>query len=107
MNKDYKDIKGKAPMEMIEPIALKTLGEVLKYGLDKYGWENGTSYQYGEIKTYVGALLRHLVAYQSGEEIDPESGISHLKHLFFNAYALIYLENLGKKYNNEIKKENE
>ena len=85
------------PLDMIEPIALKTLGEVLKYGLDKYGWENGTSYQHGEINTYIGALLRHLIAYQEGEIIDPESKISHLKHLFFNAYALIYLENKGKE----------
>jgi len=75
---------------------METLGQVLKYGLDKYGWENKTSYQHGEIDTYIGALLRHLVDFQKGEHIDPESGMSHLKHLFFNAYVLVYLESKGK-----------
>ncbi len=96
-NKDYKDVNGKLPMELIEPVALETLAEVLKYGLDKYGHENGTSYQHGEIDTYIGSLMRHLTAYMRDEHLDPESGISHLKHLFFNAYVLIYLDEKGKK----------
>jgi hypothetical protein len=88
---DYKDVSGKLPLQLIEPIAFETLGRVLQYGLEKYGIENGTSYQHGEIKTYIGALLRHLVKFQKGEIVDPESGMAHLDHLFFNAYVLIYL----------------
>ena len=92
MSKDYKDVRGKLPLQDIHPSALKALGEVLAYGIEKYGEENKISYTYGEEKTYIGALLRHLIAHQEGEYLDPESGISHLKHLFFNAYVLIYLD---------------
>jgi hypothetical protein len=89
--KDYKDLNGKLPLQDIDPIALTTLGEVMAYGIKKYGSENRGSYKNGNIDVYVGALLRHLTAYQSGEEVDAESGMSHFSHLFFNAYALVYL----------------
>jgi hypothetical protein len=95
--KDYKDVSGKLPLQLIEPIALETLGRVLQYGLDKYGVENSCSYQHGEIPTYIGAMLRHLVKYQQGEEIDPESNLPHLEHVFFNTYAIIYLNDKNKK----------
>lgn len=102
-DKDYKDVSNKLPLQDIDYIALKTLGEVLGYGIEKYGYNNRKSYQHGEIDTYIGALLRHLIAYQEGEIIDKESGISHLKHLFFNAYVLVYLERLGDDCKNEEK----
>lgn len=91
MSKDYKDVNGKLPLHLIDPIALRTLGEVLQYGLNKYGIENSTSYQHGKMETYIAAMLRHLLAYQEGEIIDPESKLPHLHHLFFNAYVLIYI----------------
>ena len=95
---DYKTVEGKLPLQDVDPVAIKTLGEVLAYGIKKYGEENKTSYKHGIMETYIGALLRHLVAVQEGENIDPESGLSHLKHLFFNAYVLVYLENeMNKK----------
>lgn len=95
-NKDYKDITGKLPLQLVDPIALSTLGKVLQYGIEKYGEENKCSYQNGEIDTYIGAMLRHLVKYQEGELQDPESNLEHLEHMFFNAYAIIYL-NCKKK----------
>ncbi len=100
MSKDYKDVNGKLPLHLIDPVALRTLGEVLQYGLNKYGIENSTSYQHGEMETYIAALLRHLLAYQEGEIIDVESKLPHLHHLFFNAYVLIYImkrDNEGDK----------
>jgi hypothetical protein len=45
--------------------------------------------------------MRHLVAYQSGEEIDPESGKSHLAHaqccLIFLAWVDKNHERTGAK----------
>lgn len=56
------------------------MAEVFKLGATKYGaynWrDNAVS-----VSTYHSAIMRHLLAYQSGEDIDPESGESHLNHI--------------------------
>ncbi len=41
------------------------------------------------------AALRHLVAYNSGERIDGESGLSHLAHVATNICFLIEYEKEG------------
>jgi hypothetical protein len=57
-------------------------------GADKYGpwnWrETGVC-----ASTYVNAILRHLNAWRDGEDLDPESGISHLAHIACSANILM------------------
>ena len=45
---------------------------------------------------YEDALLRHLLAHLSGEELDPESGSPHISHCMWNA-AAIYELNKGNQ----------
>ena len=45
----------------------------------------------------VGAMQRHLLAYQDGEKIDPESGLSHLYHASFGLMVLDYFDRVGLK----------
>ena len=40
---------------------------------------------------YEDALLRHLLAHLSGEELDPESGSPHISHCMWNAAAIYEL----------------
>ena len=68
------------PFDVIEEIA-----EVLTFGAEKYeanNWARGA--RWGR---YFAALLRHLFAWWRGEDLDPETGKSHLAHagccLFF------------------------
>lgn len=67
------------------------VGRVGTFGAKKYtdnGWqevENGKS-------RYLDALLRHLFAYFKGELIDPESKLSHLAHVAWNALAILELD---------------
>lgn len=50
-------------------------GEVERYGA--FNWrKTGVC-----ATTYVNAILRHLNAWRDGEDLDPESGISHLAHI--------------------------
>jgi hypothetical protein len=54
--------------------------KVLQHGADKYGARN---YRDTKINatTYVSAIMRHLLAWNDGEDLDPESGLSHIAHV--------------------------
>lgn len=51
--------------------------KILMYGAKKYARNN---WQKVENRRNFAALLRHLVKWQEGEELDPESGLPHLDH---------------------------
>jgi hypothetical protein len=68
---------------------------VHKLGSDKYGpwnWrKTGVC-----ASTYVNAILRHLNAWRDGEDLDPESGFSHLAHIACSANILMDAAKVGK-----------
>jgi len=93
MSTQYNDPKGavgatKTPLGLIPPHAMEQTAWVHKLGADKYGpwnWrETGVC-----ASTYVNAILRHLNAWRDGEDLDPESGISHLAHIACSANILM------------------
>jgi len=45
--------------------------------------------------TYVNAILRHLNAWRDGENLDPESGISHLAHVACSCNILMDADYCG------------
>jgi hypothetical protein len=61
--------------------------EIMNYGAKKYTPLNWLKVPKEE---YVKALLRHLIAYLTNEEIDPESNHHHIDHLICNAIFLSY-----------------
>jgi hypothetical protein len=71
---------GKEPLEYLVTTVWPGDAEVHKSGADKYGKFN---WREAEIlaSTYKGAMLRHLRAWCEGEDVDPESGVSHLYHI--------------------------
>ena len=69
---------GKPPMELLDAYALEQVALVLEFGRRKYSthnWRKGISY--GRL---AGAVLRHVFAFLRGEDLDPESGLSHIAH---------------------------
>jgi hypothetical protein len=59
---------------------------VYGFGAGKY---DPTNYRKGyEFSLSISALFRHLLAFQSGENLDPESGLSHMAHVAWHALAL-------------------
>lgn len=69
-------------------IVNESYGRVATFGATKYApdnWRKGLPNS--QIAT---SLQRHLWAYMEGEDKDPESGLSHLDHLLWNAVALVY-----------------
>lgn len=89
-----KGVKPEA-MDLIPTVALRSLGRVYGFGRAKYApvtdahgrrvdnWRLGYEYS----KSYAAAM-RHLTAFWSGEDIDPESGESHLMHAAWHCFAM-------------------
>jgi len=77
---------GKIPLELLSPVALFKIGQVLEFGARKYdnhNWRKGMKWS-----RVAGAAFRHLLAWLGGEDKDPESGLSHLAHC---ACCLLFL----------------
>lgn len=73
-----KNDKGKPPLALIPRRAVEKEAEVLEFGKNKYdswNWASGIAWS-----RLLDAVLRHVYAYADGEDLDPESGISHLAH---------------------------
>lgn len=94
MQMDKKGVKNdehKNRLELVPPSLMLAAGRVLTYGAIKYAPDNWRLVDDG-IRRYRGALLRHLMAYLSGEALDDESGLPHLWHVAANVAFLIELE---------------
>lgn len=84
---------GKAPIHLIPPEAILALAEHYGKGAAKYAarnWELGMSWE-----TVYDCLMRHALAWQRGEDIDPENGSHHMVAVMWNAVAL-YIYHLRK-----------
>jgi hypothetical protein len=97
---EYNDPKGhagslKTPLGLIPPSAMEQVAWAHKLGADKYGpwnWrKTGVC-----ASTYVNAILRHLNAWRDGEDLDPESGFSHLAHIACSCNILMDASAVGK-----------
>lgn len=83
---------GKPMVSLVEKDFILGVAKVLTLGAEKYdidNWKLGTSVE--DIRRYKDALLRHTLAYTSGEENDPETGLSHAYHAACNLMFLDYI----------------
>lgn len=79
MSEAKKFDSGKPPMELLSHNALVEIAKVFGVGAIKYGRYN---YKDGMSWTrLIGAAHRHLGAFNSGEDLDSESSLSHIAHL--------------------------
>ena len=67
----------KTPLQLLPPYALAQTALAHAEGAKKYGPWNWRTNQVCAT-TYIGAILRHLTAWQDGEDIDADSGLSHI-----------------------------
>lgn len=79
---DPKAVAGaaKPQLQLIPPALNAETAKALALGAAKYGPWNWRTNRV-EIMTYLGAMKRHIDAIIEREDIDPESGASHLGHI--------------------------
>jgi hypothetical protein len=78
----------KTPLALIPPFAMEQTAWVHKLGSQKYGHYNWRKTGVCAT-TYVAAIMRHLNAWRDGEDLDPESGISHIAHIACSCNILL------------------
>lgn len=88
--------QNKPPLDLLPTKALEEIALAFDYGAKKYSrynWCGGFNWS-----RLIGASMRHLNAFNSGENLDEESKLSHLSHL--GACVMMLIEhqkrNLGK-----------
>jgi hypothetical protein len=68
----------KLPLHLLSTEAMNQTAAVLAFGAQKYAahnWRAGFAWS-----RPLAAAMRHLTAFNDGEDRDPESGLSHLAH---------------------------
>lgn len=80
---------GKTRWDLMDFGILNEVAEVITIGADRYGDDN-----YKKVKPfkprYIGAAIRHWVAWITGEVLDPDTGKHHLAHMICNLIFLIW-----------------
>ena len=102
-NVAVKNDQGKMPMSLLSRTALEEISKVLQFGANKYSannWRRGFLWS-----RTLDAAMRHLHAFADGEDIDPESGLSHLAHLGCNVMFMLEFEKTHPEMDDRYKKE--
>jgi hypothetical protein len=69
----------KPKMNLLPPKAIVEISKVLTFGASKYDAENWRKLDDLQNR-YTAGALRHIFAHMDGEELDPETNLSHLAH---------------------------
>jgi len=102
MSKGLKYDQKKPPLDLLTLEFLEGTANALAYGAEKYGRHN---FKQGiEHARLIAAALRHINQYNAGEDLDPESGESHLSHAAASLNMLMWMikhkPELDDRYNN-------
>lgn len=92
---------GKANWSLMPWEAVEEINKVLEFGANKYAahnWQQGEGFRYTRV---LNSLLRHVFSYMRGEDLDPESGLSHMAHAGCNVLFILYYIKNKSRYKND------
>lgn len=92
---------GKVDWAILPFTSLEEIARVFEFGAAKYSRGNfaeGGGLEYSRV---INSLLRHVLAFARGEDIDPESGFSHLAHAGCNVLMLLHYLHNKDKFDND------
>lgn len=93
MNGGTKFDNGKADLSLLPPPGLYGAARVFEFGAKKYGRYNFT--KGFTASRLIAASLRHITAWAWGEDLDSESGESHVHHAICCLLMLCQIKELG------------
>jgi hypothetical protein len=93
----------KPDFSLIPKVAMVKEAEALMVGAKKYGRYNYTKGH--RASQLVAAMLRHIYAWQDGEELDTEDGQHHLGSVKACVSMLLHQQELGSLIDDRYKKE--
>lgn len=79
------------------PLALEAIGDVIEFGTRKYPKPDNWKKVEGAKFRYQDSLMRHMVKFYKGDELDEETGKPHLAHMAWNALAILELYLMEKR----------
>jgi len=85
---------GKTKISLVDPCFVEDIAKVLTKGAEKYPKKDNWKYVDNAKERYTDALLRHLIKYLKGENLD-ESGFSNLACMGANLMFLMHFERQG------------
>lgn len=92
---------GKLPLHLLSTEAMNQTAAVLAFGAQKYAehnWRKGFVWS-----RPLSAAMRHITAFNDGENKDPESGLSHLAHAACCIMFLLEFEKTSKHLDDRYK----
>ncbi len=78
---------GKVRYDLVPAFAVEQMARVFTKGAEKYkerNWEAGMRWS-----KPLASMMRHIAAFERGEDFDPETGLLHMAHAMTNAAFLI------------------
>lgn len=101
MSVGTKNDKGKAPLHFLIREFLEGTSHALEFGSKKYSaWNFTGGINYTRL---TDAAQRHIIAFLSGEDLDPESGLPHLDHAAASLNMLKYMTVYKKEFDDRHK----
>ena len=91
-----RDNQGKLRLSLVPPAATEYLAQVMMFGAAKYGdynWRKAGKAL--SLLNICDSLERHLMKLKKGQDLDDESGLSHIGHILANAAFLAQLTEDG------------
>lgn len=85
---------GTIPLQLLPVLPMMETALVFGYGAEKYRKDSYRDQNYDAVewsRTY-GSVLRHLFKWNAGEDMDPDTGRSHLAHA--SAQLMILMEHV-------------
>ena len=94
---------GKLKWHLVDYSSLESMVRVLEFGAEKYdswNWTKGLS-----VTEMCESLMRHTFAFMQGEDLDPETQLSHMGHVMCNAmfieHMMKYRPDMDDRYSKE------
>ena len=90
--------EGKRDWSLLPLDSVEEIVKVLEFGAKKYAahnWSNNGGFKYTRV---LNAILRHIFAFMRGEDLDPETGLSHLAHAGCNILFILHFIKHKDKY---------